>query len=196
MRIIRLIPLALSGLSLHVLFTPSLVFLVQDVFVVLWWIFFPFNEFLQSMMMKIKNLLVTVRVSWRHHLGQWCAYPRIAYARIPLWPFLLDYRYGYSSALWCSFVLPLSYHDYNSVIPLFLISFQSSGFRKWSFFCYAVMEISCRESGEPSKRKPYLPAEKQFLITRNGKEGLHSSLLSLITFKSTAAVSFFLATSL
>lgn len=26
-----------------------------------------------------------------------------------------------------------------------------------------------RESGEPSKRKPYLPSEKQFLITRNGK---------------------------
>jgi len=26
-----------------------------------------------------------------------------------------------------------------------------------------------RESGEPSKRKSYLPAEKQFLITRNGK---------------------------
>lgn len=26
-----------------------------------------------------------------------------------------------------------------------------------------------RESGEPSKRKSYLPSEKQFLITRNGK---------------------------
>lgn len=26
-----------------------------------------------------------------------------------------------------------------------------------------------RESGDPSKRKPYLPSDKQFLITRNGK---------------------------
>lgn len=29
--------------------------------------------------------------------------------------------------------------------------------------------LNDRESGEPSKRKPYLPSEKQFLITRNGK---------------------------
>ena len=25
-----------------------------------------------------------------------------------------------------------------------------------------------REMGDPNKRKPYLPAEKQYLITRNG----------------------------
>lgn len=33
----------------------------------------------------------------------------------------------------------------------------------WIGFCCPV-----RESGEPSKRKPYLPPEKQYLITRNG----------------------------
>lgn len=32
-------------------------------------------------------------------------------------------------------------------------------------FCAALD----RESGEPSKRKSYLPLEKQFLITRNGE---------------------------
>jgi hypothetical protein len=29
--------------------------------------------------------------------------------------------------------------------------------------------ISNREGGDPSKRRDYLPADKQFLITRNGK---------------------------
>ena len=32
------------------------------------------------------------------------------------------------------------------------------------FFFFAITE-----AGDPSKRKPYLPSEKQFLITRNGK---------------------------
>jgi hypothetical protein len=30
------------------------------------------------------------------------------------------------------------------------------------------MLVLCRESGDPSKRKPYFPADKQFLVTRNG----------------------------
>ena len=28
----------------------------------------------------------------------------------------------------------------------------------------------CRESGDAKKRRPYLPADKQFLVTRNGEE--------------------------
>ena len=45
---------------------------------------------------------------------------------------------------------------------------------KRSFFSLVVdfvlfSTLHNRESGEPSKRKPYLPPEKQFLITRNGK---------------------------
>lgn len=33
-----------------------------------------------------------------------------------------------------------------------------------------VYSLQIRESGEPSKRKSYLPAEKQYLITRNGED--------------------------
>ena len=35
--------------------------------------------------------------------------------------------------------------------------------------CFIPSLITGRESGQPSKRKSYLPPEKQFLITRNGK---------------------------
>jgi ubiquitin-like-conjugating enzyme ATG3 len=31
-----------------------------------------------------------------------------------------------------------------------------------------VLVVFCREAGDPSKRKSYFPADKQFLVTRNG----------------------------
>ena len=37
------------------------------------------------------------------------------------------------------------------------------------FFFFAI-----REAGDPSNRKPYLPSQKQFLITKNGKVELFS----------------------
>lgn len=39
----------------------------------------------------------------------------------------------------------------------------------YSCGCFFFFTLNDRESGEPSKRKSYLPSEKQFLITRNGK---------------------------
>ena len=43
---------------------------------------------------------------------------------------------------------------------------------------YTAFMCIFREMGDPTKRKPYLPSEKQFLITRNGNIILTLSLIS------------------
>ncbi|XP_011027965.1 PREDICTED: autophagy-related protein 3-like [Populus euphratica] len=57
--------------------------------------------------------------------------------------------------------------------PRTVSAFKEKGVLSVSEFILAGDNLVCKcptwswESGEPSKRKPYLPAEKQFLITRN-----------------------------
>ncbi|KAL8116478.1 hypothetical protein AgCh_022843 [Apium graveolens] len=50
---------------------------------------------------------------------------------------------------------------------------QNQSFDQGGKFLKKPVLLIGRKSGEPSKRKPYLPVDKQFLITRNGKFNLN-----------------------
>ncbi|KAL8092907.1 hypothetical protein AgCh_034965 [Apium graveolens] len=73
----------------------------------------------------------------------------------------------------CDSVFDLSFGDLSKDLqfPLSYYTLTETELEQNGYFRSQLVLLIGRKSGEPSKRKPYLPVDKQFLITRNEWQG-------------------------